>query len=111
MRLRSPASGGPGHPAALNEAPVEIEQEHRAEESEDEATGRPDQDSRDDASEQRATEAEPDRRIPRHRIGARKGKPCQGSDDEAPDDETDDEDQHEVIMASGARPTACGRRG
>ena len=75
----------------LDEAPVEVEQEHRAEEGEDEAAGGSDEDPRDDPAERRAADPEANGRVPRHRVRAGKGEAREPAHDEAPDEHDEDE--------------------
>jgi hypothetical protein len=65
---------------------VQIEQEHRAEQRENQAACGSEKQLGDDPADQGAAEPEADRRVPRHRVGTGQRQAREASDDEAPDD-------------------------
>src|SRR3954452_11480043 len=93
MKLR-PVSRRAGDAAALDEAAIQVEQQDRAEDGEDEAASGADQEPRDHAADQGAAETEAERRVPGHRVGPREREPREAADDEAPDDQAEEEEKH-----------------
>jgi hypothetical protein len=88
----------------LNEAAVEDQKEHGAEEGEEEAAAGADQDPRDDPADNRPTDPERGRRPDRHRVRARHRKPREPADDEAPDEQDDDEEEESQALSLTTRP-------
>src|SRR3954447_71994 len=78
----------------LHEAPVEQQQDDRAEDREDDAARVSEEDPGDDAAEERAEPAEQPRLPPGHRIGSRHGEPRERSHKSAEDDHDDERDEH-----------------
>src|SRR5581483_1184275 len=100
-----------GQAAMLHEAAVQIEQQDRAEQGEDEAGGAVPEEAGDEAAEERAAEAEQDRREDAHRVGARQREPREPADDQAFEREDDDQRQHRFVLCPETFEQTHTRRG